>query len=71
MNKNVIKKKWCPTCRAEFTYSNNDVKQDEKGSYGSTKYVQCPECGKTFILQVIEDAYDNINDLRFYSYKKR
>lgn len=58
---------YCPTCKRGFEYSSEDCVQDEKCSYGSTKYVKCPDCNRIFILEVIEDHYDNMNDYRFYT----
>ncbi len=60
--------KICDKCQAFFTYTDKDVKWDEKSSSGSTKLVSCPKCGRIHILGYIDDAYDNINDIRFYSY---
>lgn len=70
-NEHTVKVKYCKKCNKTFSYSNEDCKWDEKGSYGSTKYVQCPTCGRIFILNVIEDKYDNLHDYRFYTYLDR
>ena len=66
-----VKKKRCPCCNKLFSYTNSDTIQDENSSYGSTKYVYCPECGKANILSIKEDAYDNNNDIRFVTQTKR
>lgn len=59
----------CPKCEEVFGYNNKDGVWDENSSYGSTKYVICPSCGAAVVVKVIEDSYDNNNDIRFVTYK--
>lgn len=60
---------YCKRCERAIDTERVKPKWDENSSYGSTKYVECPECQAINILEVIEDHYDNINDYRFYTYK--
>lgn len=58
----------CKRCKVYFTYSRDDCKWDERSSFGSTKYVTCPRCERIHILGYKYDAFDNLNDSRFYNY---
>lgn len=61
---------FCHKCGRYIDINKVKPKWDENSSYGSTKYVECPECQSINILKVIEDKYDNLWDYRFYTYTK-
>lgn len=56
----------CNVC-GTFYISDEEIHFDERGYGYSTKYCNCPKCGKFIILKHIEDYGFNVNfDNRYY-----
>ena len=65
--KNYIRNKVdCNTC-GTFYITDDDIHFDDHVYGYSTKYCNCPKCGKFIILKHIEDYGFNVNfDNRYY-----
>lgn len=51
----TTKVKYCPKCRKDFEYTEEDTYWFEGASYGSVKLVKCPRCERVFVLKTIID----------------